>query len=177
MSFLEPEHWPLWVGVGILIFANVWNQLTGKVPNGWTLPTLLVGLALAVVISLFPKLLPAAAGGIGSALLAVLLGGGAAIALWAAARWPGGCTKMQIAFCAWIGCGVESGGIAALLSTAGALLFSEALLLGFYLYYRNEPPPEENNQESPRYRTTPLQPLASLGAVAGLLVGRYVGWI
>ena len=175
MSFLEFEHWPLWGGVGILILANVWNQFTGKVPNGLTLPALLGGLALAVVLSLFPKLLPAAAGGIGSALWAVLLGGGAALGLWVAALSPGGCMKMQFAFCAWIGCGVAAGGVAALLSTLGAFVLGAAAFVGFNQYHRRR---EQTKTKEPDSRPLlHLQTFASLGAVAGLIAGRYLGFI
>ena len=161
MTFLEPHYWPLWICVGLLIFANVWNQATTRVPNWLTVTTLAAGMTVALALSLFPGILPRVNGGLGSAVIAVLVGAACALGLWFMANAPGGCVKMHIAFCAWIGCGLSSGGSAALLSSLGAAIFG--VFAAIIVRWMHQESYDENSNRRPVLH---LQPFTSLGAVA-----------
>ncbi len=97
---------PLGIGISFLICAGYWELKTLMVPNKLTFGFILAALLLATAKS---WVAPEVSGGLGAALIGMMVGG---VLLLPPYRWFGlgaGCVKAQAAFGAWLGCALGAG--------------------------------------------------------------------
>ncbi len=106
MDLTAVGFWPTWVAAGLMAGAAVINARTLTVPNWLTLGGIVSGWAVAALgasgaVSIL--------GGLGPSLAATAVGYAALTPLASRGHLGAGCVKAQMAFGAWLGCGVESG--------------------------------------------------------------------
>src|SRR5262245_31665566 len=170
-DLLSLDCWPLWVGCGLLAVAAVVNHALGRVPNALSLGALGAGFLAALFVGGRAPA-PQFGGGIGSSLLCsslalVLLLGLYRMGLGA------GCVKMQMAFAAWVGCGL--GWMPAVTITLSATLLGSLLTLAGIWYYSRQWQEQRaavavwgRLNEPPAPALFPAQWTLSLGSLAGL---------
>src|SRR5262245_13222080 len=133
LNLLSVGYWPLWVGCGLLAVAAALNHVLGRVPNALSLPALGAAWLTSLLLT-GPGAVPSFGGGIGSSLLCSLVALAMLIGLYRIGLGPG-CIKMQMAFAAWVGCGLGCPP-AAMVTIVATLIGAALTLAGIYVYTR-----------------------------------------
>ncbi len=95
MNLLVIDHWPMWIGlIWMAIVAGV-DVITDKVPNRLTIPFGLLGLIVGLLSSLGLTAGITVTGGIGSALLGLLVAFLLSVVFYAARRIGGGRSRCR----------------------------------------------------------------------------------
>ena len=160
LDFIALPTLPLAIGVGSLICAGYWESKTMRVPNALTFGTLFAALLFATVRTLF---VPQAIGGLGAAMIGMLVGGILLLPLYAQFGLGAGCVKAQAAFGAWMGCALGIGiGIKLLVVTTICALI---LLAASAFSHQRLPEHDPEYGQQVVHGQLPL----SVGALVGLL--------
>ena len=156
---------PLAIGIGLLLCAGYWESKTLRVPNALTLGALLAAVLFATARTWFA---PQAIGGIGAALIGMVVGGVLLLPLYVRFGLGAGCVKAQAAFGAWMGCafGVEAGIMLIVVATICACIMLAANAL-------SHPRLLEHDAEYGRQVAHGQLPL-SIGALVGLVVATWM---
>lgn len=164
-QFLQAEMWPLWTVCVLLVLAAGENLRSGRVPNAITIPTFLMGLSIAILISAKVEPFSKLGGGLAASGVSFLLISVGMLKLWHVGV-PAGCLKMQMAVSVWIGCVFPINGAMCvnLFTMVAAVIVATTAYAAFYYLDRRSPTDE---CESSR-KVVPLQLYASVGAICGL---------
>lgn len=190
MNLLVIDHWPMWIGlIWMAIVAGV-DVITDKVPNRLTIPFGLLGLIVGLLSSLGLTAGITVTGGIGSALLGLLVAFLLSVVFYAARRIGGGPVKMQAAFGAWLGCSFGGQTLqATLVGTIGAVVMCLLVSRAFGMAFGIVPEQPLSNEHAHEFanaspaelrrlnRGLPGQILCLTGNLIAIMVAGQLGWL
>ena len=174
MNLLDPTLWALWCGCLLLLMAASVNARTLRVPNQLTLPALLSGLLLALVIGSSTGT-PTHGGGLVPSLGAAIVGLLLLVPFYANHGLGAGCVKMQMAFGAWAGCalGLRAAVLVTGLATVVGVLLTTIAASLFVATHRLRPYMEQTYDAY----LFPAQITLSLGSICGVILAGVLGWL
>jgi len=158
---MDLQHWPLWVSCGLMVIAAIINYRTLMVPNWLSLPSIAVGLLIAL---LFGERL-------GGDWVSSLIGIGASLAfmipMYTRYGLGAGSVKMQMGLGAWIG-STTSSEWSFFISASAAILGSLLTYIVLTMVGKREPVQENVDLPPKLYPAQITLTLGSLIAVIGL---------
>ncbi len=166
MNLLSTTAWALWCACILMLIAAVYNARSLAVPNRLSLPAIVAGWLVALLVSAAVGI-PSQSGGLPSSLVGTVIGF-LLLAPFYVSGWLGaGCVKMQMAFGAWVGCalGFSAAARVTLFATlAGGLLTAISVLVTIAVQRW-----KAQEQASLRSRFFPAQVTLSVGSVCGVI--------
>jgi Flp pilus assembly protein protease CpaA len=174
MHLLNPTMWALWFACLLLLIAAVINARTLTVPNRLSLPALLVGWLVAVVVSASTDI-PSHGGGFPPSLAATVIGLLLLVPFYVSGWLGAGCVKVQMAFGAWVGCALDLPAavwVTGFATVLGGLLTTIAAGV---IIATQRSRTDEQSVDQPRM--FPAQITLSMGSICGVVAAGLLGWI
>jgi hypothetical protein len=178
-ALLSLDGWPVWVGLVVLVAAAWMNHSCGRVPNQFTFGA--IGAAwLAAALLARLDLAPASGGSLANSLFCTFVALGALAPAYAIGCMPAGCVKAQMAFGAWVGCGLGLGAAfwATVTATVAGMLVTAAAVTVYQLRQRSLAAEGEEPIDFSRPPDLfPIQTTLSVGSLLGIAAALLLGFV
>jgi Flp pilus assembly protein protease CpaA len=170
--------WPVWVGLVVLVAAAWMNHRWGRIPNQATFGAIGAAWAVAAFLAGFA---PTTGGSLASSVICTFAALAALAPAYALGCMPAGCVKAQMAFGAWLGCGLGLG--PALTATVVATIAGQlATAAAVSIYQLRQRSLVQAGDEPVDYSRPPdlfpIQTTLTVGSLLGIAVAfglRFVG--
>lgn len=170
-------HWPVWIGIAVVVAAAVQNHFTNRVSNLITLGAIAAGWLAAHLLSARDGG-PVVEGNLVSSLLCTLAVFGLLVPFYAMDLAPAGSIKAQMGLGAWIGCALPLGS-AIVLTVSATIAGGIMTAIGVYFYYRKQLAALDADAlglEGPS-RLFPFQLTLSLGSLCGMIAATWLRFV
>lgn len=175
MKFLMLEMWAIWCGLGLMLLAAIVNARTMKVPNRLSLPSLVIGWLVAVVVSCSVGV-PSNGGGMLPSLTSTILALILMVPFYLTGALGAGCVKMQMAFGAWVGCALSVGS-AAWITATGTVAGCVVTVLASIMVLGLRKLKGGTDENKPKWMRFPAQITLSIGSAIGTIAASTFGWV